>query len=121
MLLVFGRDGGGFRDESLFTHGVVVGIAAVALTLVSTIPGNAVTASEWQLKWSAASTAGSMSSIVAISRTNAWAVGVTDHGQTPVNNPCVLHWNGARWSGVSIPGGSGYSSSLVAASSASNV
>jgi hypothetical protein len=105
----------------LFGRGVAVGIAAVALTLVSTIPGNAATTSEWQLKWSTLSTTGSMYSVVAISRTNAWATGATYHGQTPVNNPYVLHWNGARWSGVSIPGGSGYASALVAASSASNV
>jgi len=38
-----------------------------------------------------------------------------------VNCPYVLHWTGATWSAVSIPGSNGYYSSLVAASSASNV
>ena len=38
-----------------------------------------------------------------------------------VNCPYVLHWTGATWSVVSIPGSNGYYSTQVVASSASNV
>jgi hypothetical protein len=62
-----------------------------------------------------------MYGVDAISRTDAWAEGTNYHGQTPVNSQYVLHWNGAKWSEVTIPGSSGYSSSGVSASSASNV
>jgi hypothetical protein len=104
-----------FRRAGLATAGTA------ALTAATALPGNAATTAEWRLSAYESSVTGGMTSVVAISRTDAWAVGNTQHGQTPVNNPYVLHWNGAKWSGVAIPGGSGFSSALVAASSASNV
>ncbi len=62
-----------------------------------------------------------MNSVDAISRTDAWAVGGIEHGKTPVNSPYVPHWNGAKWSAVTIPGSGGYPSTQVSASSAGNV
>ena len=104
-----------FRRAALATAG------AAALTAATALPGNAATTAEWRLSAYESSVTGGMNSVVAISRTDAWAVGGIEHGKTPVNNPYVLHWNGAKWSAVTIPGSSGYSSTLVSASSAGNV
>jgi hypothetical protein len=104
-----------FRRAALATAG------AAALTVATSLPGNAATTAEWRFSSYASSVTGGMNSVVAISRTDAWAVGGTEHGETPVNSPYVLHWTGAKWSAVTIPGSSGFSSSQVAASSASNV
>ena len=104
-----------FRRAALATAG------AAALTLATTLPGDAATTAEWRLSGYASSVTGVMTSVAAISKTDAWAVGNTQHGTTPVNSPYVVHWNGSTWSKVSIPGSNGYLSVIVAASSASNV
>jgi len=92
-----------------------------ALTAAAALPGTAPTTAEWRLSAYESSVTGGMTSVVALSRTDAWAVGNTQHGQTPVNNPYVLHWTGAKWSAVTIPDSNGFTSAQVAASSASNV
>jgi hypothetical protein len=104
-----------FRRAALATAG------AAALTLATAMPGNAATTAEWRFSSYASSVTGGMNSVVAISRTDAWAVGGTEHGETPVNSPYVLHWTGAKWSAVTIPDSNGFTSAQVAASSASNV
>jgi hypothetical protein len=102
-------------------RGALAAAGAAALTVATAMPGNAATTAEWRFSSYESSLTGSMESVVAISRTDAWAEGLIYHGETPVNSPYVLHWNGAKWSAVTIPGSSGYSSSQVSASSASNV
>ena len=104
-----------FRRAALATAG------AAALTVATAMPGNAATTAEWRISSSASSVTGAMRSVAAISRSDAWAVGATYHGETLVNSTYVLHWNGAKWSTATIPGSTGYYSSLVAASSAGNV
>lgn len=42
----------------------------------------------------------SLSSVVALSNSNAWAVGV---GSSGPNGPLVVHWDGTKWSTVSTP------------------
>ena len=105
----------------VFRRAALATVGAAALTAATALPGNAATTPEWRFSAYESSATGSMGSVVAISRTDAWAVGTTEHGGTTVNSPYVLHWTGAKWSGVTIPGSSGYYSSLVSASSASNV
>jgi hypothetical protein len=107
--------------KGLFRRGALAAVGAGILALATATPCSAATTAEWGLSYYASSVTGGMSSVAAISRTNAWAVGVTYNGQALVNSPYVLHWNGASWSTISIPASSGYTSSLVAASSASNV
>ena len=61
--------------------------------------------------------------VAAISPGDAWAVGSTaqaGHGNTQ-DEPLVLHWNGARWRRVAVPGLGGFYLTAVAASSASDV
>ena len=105
----------------VFSRAALAMAGAAALTVATALPGSAATTGAWRLSSYASTVTGDMTSVVAISRTDAWAVGNTAHGNTPVNNPYVLHWTGARWTGVTIPGGNGYTSAEVAASSASNV
>lgn len=104
-----------FRRAALATAG------AAALTAVTALPGSAATTAEWRLSTYASSVTGSMRSVVALSRTDAWAVGYIYHGSTLVNSPWVLRWNGSKWIGVTIPDSSGYYTSQVSASSADNV
>jgi hypothetical protein len=65
---------------------------------------------------------GTVESIAAVSPGNAWAVwrSYTAKGAI-VFQPHVLHWNGSKWSDVSVPGSKGYLMDSVAASSAGNV
>ena len=104
-----------FRRAALATAG------AAALTAATALPGSAATTNEWRFSAYESSLTGNVESVAAISRTDAWAVGTVYHGQTPVNSPYVLHWNGAKWSAVTIPGGGGYYASGVSASSADDV
>jgi hypothetical protein len=108
-------------NRRVFRRAALAAVGAAALTVATALPGNAATTAEWRFSSYASSVTGSMNSVVAISRTDAWAVGETYHGTALVNSPYVLHWNGAGWGGVTIPGSSGYYSSEVSASSASNV
>lgn len=73
-------------------RGALATAGAAALTLATATPGNAATTAEWRMSSYESSVTGAMSSVDAISRTNAWAVGNTEHGQTTVNSPYVLHW-----------------------------
>jgi hypothetical protein len=108
-------------NRRVLGRGALATVAAAVLTVATALPGDAATTAEWRLSSYASSVNGGMTSVAAISRTDAWAVGNTSHGTTPVNSPYVLHWNGSTWRTVSIPGSNGYVSSIVAASSASNV
>jgi hypothetical protein len=104
-----------------FKRAALAAAGAAALTLATASPGDAATTAEWRMSSYQSSVTGEMGSVDAISRSDAWAVGSTERGQKTVNSPYVLHWNGAKWSGVTIPGSSGYYSALVSASSATNV
>jgi hypothetical protein len=57
-----------------------------------------------------------LADIVATSRTNAWAAGVSSHGK-----PVVYRWNGTSWRAIARPGRAGSAAAGVAASSARNV
>jgi hypothetical protein len=108
-------------NRRVLRRGALAMVAAAVLTVATALPGDAATTAEWRLSSYVSSVSGGMGSVVAISRSDAWAVGATYHGKTLVNSPYVLHWTGAKWSAVAIPSSSGYYSSLVAASSAGNV
>lgn len=94
---------------------------AVTLTAVTALPGGAATTSEWRLSVYESSLTGAMTGVDAISRTDAWAIGVLYRGQSLVDSQHVLRWNGKTWVGVTIPGSSGYSSSAVSAAAANDV
>ena len=108
-------------NRRVLKRGALATVGAAVLTVATALPGDAATTAEWRLSSYASSVTGGMTSVAAISRTDAWAVGGTNHGATLVNSPYVLHWNGSTWRTVSIPGSNGYYSALVAASSANNV
>jgi hypothetical protein len=105
----------------VFRRAALAAAGAAALTAATALPGDAATTAEWRFSAYESSLTGGMDSVVALSRTNAWAEGTIYHGKTLVNSPYVLHWNGAKWSAVTIPASSGYYSTQVSASSASNV
>jgi hypothetical protein len=73
--------------------GVVV-VAAAAL-----VPGRAGAASGRPAE-SITNDPGSLSAVSAVSRTDAWAVGLSDCNCTSQ----ALHWNGTRWTPVTVPG-----------------
>src|ERR1700677_4037382 len=65
------------------------------------------------------SISGGLSGVVAISGTNAWAVGST--GSNSSAKTLILHWNGTTWTRVASPSPAGGAAlSSVAATSASN-
>jgi hypothetical protein len=94
--------------------------AAVTLALVVAVAPAQAATNEWRsVYYSTAS--GEMQSVVALSKTDAWAAGVIYSGQTLINKPYLLHWNGSDWGTYTIPGATGYYTMNVAASSADNV
>ncbi|GAB3973144.1 hypothetical protein GCM10029978_051810 [Actinoallomurus acanthiterrae] len=70
---------------------------------------------------------GTLSSVAAISASDAWAVGSYKQGPTPPGNGgtnLIEHWDGQKWTAVPAPGGSPADSatlSSVSAGSATNV
>jgi hypothetical protein len=108
-------------NRRVFLRAALAAAGAVALTVATALPGDAAATNQWRFSAYESSLTGSMYSVVALSRTNAWAEGTIYHGENPVYSMYVLHWNGAKWSTVTIPGSSGYAASQVSASSASNV
>jgi hypothetical protein len=97
-----------------------VAAAVVGLSVV-VLPAQAAGTSPWRAEFQSKFN-GMVGDVVAISPADAWAAGeLLDKAQNPIARPYVLHWNGARWSAVTIPGGSGYFAAEVLASSASNV
>jgi hypothetical protein len=99
---------------------ITVAAAAAVGIAAAVAPASAASTNEWRVSYRT-SAVGGLYSVAALSRTNAWAAGVLYKGQTLINKPYVLHWNGKAWKAVSIPASNGYYSNDIAASSASNV
>lgn len=49
------------------------------------------------------STPGNLTDVAATSATNAWAIGDLSNSKTELDTPIVAHWNGTKWSRVTIP------------------
>jgi len=67
----------------------------------------------WRLTWQ--SPGAGLKSVIAISKDDAWAVGINSHA-----NGYILHWNGHRWRHAGLPA-VGFIPLTVRASSATNV
>lgn len=89
-----------------------IALAALASTSAS---ASASSAGEWNLFYQVHAS-GFFSSVVAISKTDAWAA-----AEMSSNQPLVRHWNGRSWTAVTIPGASGFTSDWVGDSGAKNV
>jgi hypothetical protein len=116
---------------------VVLAIAVVAAVFGLVTPGTATAAGkaaagkaaanaanaagEWNRIFQAPRAAGMFTDIVAISKSNVWAVGQIDQGRHQLFQPYIRHFDGSGWQAVTIPGARGFASESVAASSASNV
>jgi hypothetical protein len=96
----------------------MAGIAATAAPAAAAPV--AVTANEWRVSAVVKPGSAVFDSVVATGSANAWAVGAV-YGKTYATGPVAAHWNGVRWSPVTIPGSAGYTLNDVVASSASNV
>ena len=95
--------------------GAMAGIAATA----AAAPAGA-TSPEWRVFTVLKPGSAVFNSAVATGPANAWAVGEVN-GKTFSTGPIAAHWDGVKWSPVTIPGSAGYTLREVAASSASNV
>jgi hypothetical protein len=98
--------------------GVLAGIAATAVPAAAA--SAAVTANEWRVSSVLKPGTAVFGSAVATGPANAWAVGAV-YGKAHATGPAAAHWDGVRWSPVTIPGSAGYTLTQVAASSAGNV
>ncbi len=93
--------------------------AAIGLTTL--VPGSALASGDapasgfpaWRLTWQ--SPGDGLKSVTAISKDDAWAVGINSHA-----NGYILHWNGHRWRHAGLPA-AGFIPLTVRASSATNV
>jgi hypothetical protein len=98
-------------------------VAGFALVLGAAVPGTARASSTgtWTRAYQAPG-AGVFSGLVAISRSDAWAVGYrTVHVTSIVPQPFIRHYDGTGWKAVTIPGARNFESDSVRASSARNV
>jgi hypothetical protein len=97
--------------------------AAVAMLSIASgaAPASAASTNEWRLNYYAPKLTGGLYSVAAVSKTDAWAAGALYDGQTLLNKPYVLHWNGKSWATVSVPGSAGYYASEIAAPAANDV
>jgi hypothetical protein len=111
------------RGPRVLAMAVMAGIAVTAAqaTAAATAQATATpTANEWHVPVVMKPGTAVFDAAVATSPASAWAVGAV-YGKTFATGPIAAHWDGVRWSRVTIPGSSGYTLTSVAASSASNV
>jgi hypothetical protein len=96
-------------------------VAAIGLGLTLCMgAAQAASSRGWHLAFrSTSATPAPLSSVIALSASDAWAVGVT--GPDSAAQALVLHWDGSRWGAVTIPGASGFRPATVESSSADNV
>jgi hypothetical protein len=98
-------------------------LAAMALTVAALLaaanPGvaRAATVVAWR-PWYLGRAGSQLTQVAATGRHDVWAVGQVGSSQY---SPFVLHWNGAGWRQVTIPGSAHYQLLNVAGSSAGNV
>jgi len=119
----------GLRRALVSAIGTVTAGAMVALVPLSTataapraadgaapaVPASSTT--EWRFQsWLPVN--GGLTSVAAVSRTDAWVVG--NQGSTHLR-PYILRWDGQRWGATAIPGASDYVYSQVAATSPGDV
>lgn len=75
---------------------------------------------QWRVAYRTQSaTAGPLSSVTAAARNDAWAVGTSGTGRSAM--PLILHWHGASWRPVSIPGTAAFTPQLVTSTSPDDV
>lgn len=94
--------------------GAVTLIAALGVSMPA-LTAQASSAGWQQVYRSTAVTGNELQSVAAVSPGDAWAAGSWGDGAL------VMHWNGSKWSRVTVPGQSGFSLTEVRASSAANV
>jgi hypothetical protein len=103
-----------FNRAAIAGLGVALGLAVVAS------PAQASGTAQWRLAYQPR-LQGLLTSVTTTGPRDAWAVGVLHHGQTPVDQPFVIHWNGLGWHAVSLPHAGGFVTQVVRASSPRNV
>jgi hypothetical protein len=116
----------GFRPKAVAAVLALVTLTALFVgaggqaALAHTTPGPA----GWRVVYRSTSKISNLAvSVAAVSPGDAWAVGSTAQAGHPnaQDEPLVLHWNGARWRRVTVPGLAGFYLTAVSASSASDV
>jgi hypothetical protein len=113
--------GWSLRRAVAVAAGLALGAGAAVGASVAAAGATTASTNHWRMVYQT-SVRGVVDGIAAISPSNAWAVWWTYTAKgAPVFQPGVLHWNGAKWSSVSVPGSKGYLMVSVAASSPNNV
>jgi hypothetical protein len=88
--------------------GLAVGLAAVPAALAATSP-------HWRVFYTPPRSPSQLTVIAAIGRRDAWAAGSNNAGLY------VVHWNGADWRRVDVPGGRNFVPTGIQATSANDV
>jgi len=100
-----------------FTAVSAVGLAALAFAGPAQAAQSPPAAPHWSIAYRSHSAAESyLVSVVAPTKTDAWAI-----GSAGKNQPVVVNWNGKAWKPVNVPGTSGFTPDTVYASSPGNV
>jgi hypothetical protein len=97
--------------------------AAVGLALGLAAVAQASAQSSWQVVYKGHDRAGAQTAlrgVTAPGRNDAWAAGSTAY-RNGSTRPAFLHWNGARWQPVSIPGTAGFLPLAVESTSTTDV
>jgi hypothetical protein len=127
VLVATGLVAAGLVATVLVATGTVASAAGASTTAAQTTPagrttstaGEAPDSSAWQLAYLGSATS-QLSSVTAISRSDAWAAGYFGKLYHPAK-ALVLRWNGAKWAAVRVPEPRALRAAGVAASSASDV
>ena len=104
----------------LLSRAVAVAVAVMLGLAVVASPASARGVAPWRLVYHPR-IQGVLTSVAATGRRNAWAVGALYRGQTLIDRPFVIHWNGSGWHGVTLRHADGFVTQAVRASSARNV
>jgi hypothetical protein len=91
-------------------------VLAVAVLAAGLRPAPPARPPQWQVFTTIHVANAGLSDVVAISRDDAWATGISG-----ASTPVVYRWDGSRWQATARPGPPGSSAASVAASSADNV
>lgn len=100
------------RASFVAVAGIVLLVVVAIVALIALRASHATTGTsnsalcKQRLTWAASDSGATMLSVTALSRTNAWAVGVS--GKTAA----ILHWNGNNWRSETLPSFAAASSSL---------
>ena len=108
-----------FPFKRVAIAGLAVALGATGLA-AGAVSARASSTAQWRLVYQPR-LQGVLTSVSATGPHDAWASGVLYNGQTPVDQPFVIHWNGLAWHTVSIPRAGGFVTNVVRASSPHNV